>query len=59
MAVDLVLIMLAVFVGSLLALLVELMKYLYPIYLALLLLVAAGLLTLLGRVIKLTTKQEL
>jgi len=48
----------ALFVGGLLGLFVESLKYFYPIYLALTLLLAASLLKLLGRMIKLTARQE-
>jgi hypothetical protein len=56
---DIILIIVVVFVGGVLGLLVEFLKYFYPIYLALPLLLVAELLTLLGRMIKLTAKQEL
>lgn len=59
MVVDIVLIIVVVFLGGLLGLCVELLKYFYPIYLALLLFFTAELLTLLGRIMKLTTRQEL
>jgi hypothetical protein len=58
MIVDIILIVVVLFVGGMLGLLVEFLKYLYPIYLALVLLLAASLLNLLGRMIRLTTKQE-
>jgi hypothetical protein len=58
MVVDLVLITVAIFVGGLLALFVELLKYFYPIYLALLLLLAAEMLTFLGKVIESLAKQK-
>ena len=58
MVVDVMLIPVALFVGGLLGLFVESLKYFYPIYLALTLLLAASLLKLLGRMIKLTARQE-
>ena len=57
MVVDVILIIVASFVGGMLGLLVEFLKYLYPIYLALLLLLAAALLTLLEKMMKLTVEQ--
>jgi hypothetical protein len=59
MIVDIFLIMVVIFVGGLLGLFVEFQKYLYPIYLALLLLLVGELLTLLGRMTKSTAKQGL
>jgi hypothetical protein len=56
--VDVMLIIVVLFVGGMLGLLVEFLKHLYPIYLALVLLLAATLLNLLGRMIRIT-KQEL
>lgn len=58
MIVDIILIIVALLVGGMLGLLVESLKYLYPVYLALLLLLAATLLKLSGRMIRLTTKQD-
>ncbi|UCG80678.1 MAG: hypothetical protein JSV60_12165 [Desulfobacterales bacterium] len=57
MIVDIILILVVMFLGGLLGLIVEFLIYLYPIYFALLLLIAAQLLTLLGRMIKLTVKK--
>jgi len=58
MIVDAILIVVVLFVGGVLGLFVEFLKYLYPVYLALFLLLAAALLNLLGRMIKLAVKQE-
>jgi len=58
MIVDAILIVVVLFVGGVLGLFVEFLKYLYPGYLALFLLLAAALLNLLGRMIKLAVKQE-
>lgn len=58
MVIDIVLIMVVMFVGGLLGLLVESLKYFYPIYMALLLLLTAELLSLLGRMMKAAAKQE-
>jgi hypothetical protein len=58
MIVDIILIVAVVFLGGVLGLLVESMKYLYPIYLALLLLLAATLVTLLRKMMKWTARQE-
>jgi hypothetical protein len=54
MMVDIILILVAIFLGGILGLFVEFLKYLYPIYVALLLLVTAQCLTLLGRILKKT-----
>jgi hypothetical protein len=59
MMVDIILVMIVMFVGGLLGLFVEFLKYFYPIYMALLLLLAAELLTLLGRMISSIAKQHL
>jgi hypothetical protein len=58
MIVDVILISVVLFVGGMLGLFVEFLKYLYPIYLALLLLLAAELLTWFGRMLDLSAKQE-
>lgn len=58
MIVDIILIVAVVFLGGVLGLLVESMKYLYPIYLALLLLLAATLVTLFEKMMKWTARQE-
>ena len=58
MIVDAILMIVILFVGGILGLFVEFSKYLYPVYLALPLLLAAALLNLLGRMIKLAVKQE-
>jgi hypothetical protein len=58
MIVDVLLILVVMLVGGLLGLLVEFLKYLYPVYLALLLFLAAGLLAFLERMIKLTARKE-
>jgi len=48
---DIVFVLVFMLLGGLLGLIVEIQKYLYPIYLALLLLIGAKFLDLLGRVI--------
>ena len=58
MIVDIIFIMVVLFFGGMLGLLVESLKYFYPIYLAVVLFLVAALLSLLGRMIRLTTKQE-
>jgi len=55
--VDIILILVVTFLGGVLGLLVELLIYIYPICLALMLLITAQFLTLLGRVIKLTAEK--
>ena len=52
MVVDLFFVLLFMCLGAMLGLVTELLKYLYPIYLALLLLIAAQFLNLLGKMIK-------
>jgi len=59
MIVDVILIVVIMFIGGVLGLFVESLKYFYPIYLSLLLFLAAELLTLLGRMIKSVARQEL
>ncbi len=51
MIVDIVLVLLFTLIGGLLGLVVELQKHLYPFYVALLLLLAAGVLDILGKAI--------
>ena len=51
MVTDIVFVLVFMLLGGLLGLIVEIQKYLYPIYLALLLLIGAKFLDLLGRVI--------
>jgi hypothetical protein len=58
MIVDVILIVVIMFIGGMLGLIVESLKHFYPIYLALLLFLAAGLLTLLGRMLKLPAKHQ-
>ena len=50
--VDIIFILVALFLGGILGLVVEFLKYLYPIYIALVLLVTAQCLTLFGRMLK-------
>jgi hypothetical protein len=57
MMVDIILILVVTFLGGVLGLFVELLIYVYPILLALTLLIAAQFLTLLGRVIKETAEK--
>ena len=52
MVVDLFFVLLFMCLGAMLGLVTELVKYLYPIYLALLLLITAQFLNLLGKMIK-------
>jgi hypothetical protein len=58
MIVDIILISIVILVGGVLGLVAEFLKYFYPIYLALLLLVAAECLTLLGKMIALGTRNR-
>ena len=57
MIADIILILCVMFLGGVLGLIAEFLKYLYPIYLALVFLLAAQLLTLLGRMMKVTVKE--
>ena len=57
MIVDIVLVLVIMCLGGVLGLVVESLKYFYPIYLALLLLLAAECLTLSGKLIKLATEK--
>jgi hypothetical protein len=52
MIIDIILILVVMFIGGVLGLIVEFLIFLSPIYVALLLLLAAQLLTLLGKMIK-------
>jgi hypothetical protein len=58
MLVDVILIVVIMFIGGVLGLFVESLKYFYPIYLALLLFLAAELLTLLGRMLTTPARQD-
>ena len=54
MTFDIIVILTVMILGGVLGLVVEFLKYLYPIYLAIVLLAAAKCLMLLGKIIKLT-----
>jgi len=56
---DIIVIIVVMIIGGVLGIVVEFLKYLYPIYAAILLLVAAQCLTLLGKIIKLTGRLAL
>ena len=58
MMVDVILIVLVLLLGGVLGLVVEFLKYLYPICLALALLLAVAFLALLEELMKWTAKQE-
>lgn len=57
MATDIAFILGFTFLGGLLGLVVEVNKYFYPVYLALVLLGAAQVLSLLGKIMNLATKK--